>query len=265
MSCLVWLNLSIATSTSSFALVCKRWSTLWGKQHPTVTSYATPPTSVSQLQYSFDCGLGVRRANGEAFVSAVRTGNLDLVKVAHRNGCVSISNAHGEAAQRGFLDIIRWGRKNDDLSWVYAEICGKAARGGHMDIVQWARENGCPWDSISNLELARGGCLGMLCWARRNGCPWDQRMCSEAAAGGCLRILQYARKNGCEWDAIRCAGAAEEGHLHILQWARENGCPWDASTHSAASKKGHVDVLYWARKNGFQWDRKLCSEVATLG
>lgn len=94
-----------------FAPVSSSWRTTWG-QRPAWTSYTTADTSVTQLQYSFECGLS--RDCSALCSTMARLGELEALQCARENGC--------------FWD------------W---KTCQAAAGAGHLELLQWARQSGC--------------------------------------------------------------------------------------------------------------------------
>lgn len=72
-------------------------------------------------------------------------------------------------------------RRDTKRKWL---LTVEAAREGYLDILKWARKNGCDWNSLVCTHAAKHGRFEMLKWARENGCEWDERVCSDAAEGG---------------------------------------------------------------------------------
>ncbi|CBJ32178.1 conserved unknown protein [Ectocarpus siliculosus] len=204
-----------------FATVCRGWSRAWGER-PAVTRAATNGTSVSQLSFSFHCGL--RRTKGIC-ETAAKLGRLDLLQCAVLNGCPIGKMVCAEAALRGHLGIIWWARTYGS-EWDES-TCSAAASGRHLKILQYCREHGCPWDAGTTASAARCGSLGVLKWARENGCEWDEDTSTSAAFGGHLDILMWCREQGCGWSEATTAVAASRGHWGVLQFCLENGCPRD--------------------------------------
>lgn len=269
-----------------FAPVCKIWRASWG-QRPTYTCYATPSTSLSQLLYSFDCGIPRNRVGVCAAVTSA--GSPELLQLARKHGCPWDRQTCARAAAAGHLDVLKWAR-NNGCPW-NEDTCSGAARGGHLHVLRWARANGCRWDENTCGGAASAGHLNILRWARdencRKGdqmylaaftgwrravryfyagdrnCPWGTLTCWEASKSGHLDVLQWARDNGCPWNADTCMGAAEGGHLEVLRWARSNGCPWNERTCSGAAQGGNLGILQWARENGCPWDEYTCNCAAS--
>lgn len=147
-----------------FALVCKRWKKVWG-QRPTNTMALTPATSVSQLSYSFECGLGRTTA---LCTTAIEIGRLDLLRCAKANNCPWQGNMCDLAAEAGDLELLQWARTRN-YPWG-PQTCAALASGGHLKALRWCRENGCPWDK-NTLEEAEYDHDDVVEWALANGCP----------------------------------------------------------------------------------------------
>jgi hypothetical protein len=119
---------------------------------------------------------------------------LEIVKLAHENGCL-------------------WSE------WT----CYCAASNGHLELLKWLHENGCPWDKRTCSYAAERGYLGVLKYAYENGCRWCYRTCSYAARYGHLEVLKYAYANGCRLDKITCYFAMRNSKLEVLKWLEESG------------------------------------------
>ena len=127
---------------------------------------------------------------------------------------------------------------------LYAKhYASEAARRGSLKLLTWGRENGCCWDVSTCKFAAEGGHLDVLKWLREKGCPWDHDTCTGAAAYGHLEVLQWARENESFWnkEAV-CKASAWGGHLDMLKWAIENGCSWVNDCSYLAGKGGHLEV-----------------------
>lgn len=249
-----------------FAPVSKDWRSAWGGR-PTVTSYATPHTSLSQLRWSLECGLKKDKGvlNGRVLASLARTGDLELIEVAHKKlGCRVLSNFFIVAAECGHLDILIWATRTVERSWDVT-VSAAAAKGGHLHILRWGKSNGQHWQGETVCSsAAAGGQLHVLRWLRENGCRWNQATCMEAARGGHLATIQWARQQGCPWGIGTCTAAATGGP-HIFRWVREHGCPWNASTCIALAEVGDLATLRWAKENGCPWVEPCVLSAAARG
>ncbi|CAM9453495.1 unnamed protein product [Ectocarpus sp. 6 AP-2014] len=249
-----------------FAPVSHDWRSAWGGR-PTVTSYATPHTSLSQLRWSLDCGLKKEKGvqNGRVLSSLARTGDVGLLEVAHKKlGCRLMSRFFVVAAGCGHLDALIWATRTGDRSWDVS-ASSAAAKGGHLHILRWAKSNRQPWQGVTVCSsAAAGGQLHVLRWLRENGCHWNHSTCTEAARGGHLATIQWARQQGCPWSVRTCAAAATGGPP-ILRWLREHGCPWDANTCFALAEVGDLATLRWAKENGCPWVQSRVLSAAARG
>lgn len=118
-----------------FAMVSREWRVAWGQRRPKVTRAVTSDTTLPQLLYSFECGLGKSSTVCDA---AAAIGRLDLLQCARSFGCP-------------------WG-----------SVCSKAAAGGHLNILKFARANGCPINWTTYRAARRKGHANILSWARTN-------------------------------------------------------------------------------------------------
>lgn len=147
-----------------FASVCKKWRSVWGAR-PTQTKALGPARSVSQLSYSFECGLVPAYA---LCTACIDMGRLDLLRCAMGNNCPYHGDVGMLAAEAGDLDTIKWARTRN-YPWG-TETCATLAGGGHLSALKWCRERGCPWD-MNTLERAEWEYNDVVLWALANGCP----------------------------------------------------------------------------------------------
>ena len=155
------------------------------------------------------------------------------------------------AAENGYLNILKWARKNY-YPWD-EKTCTNAAKNGHLNILKWCRKNKCTvsWNITTRNEAIFTDNFKILNLECNDICPpRNNNTCTEASKNGHLKILKWARNNGCSWDKNTCSEAAKNGYLKILKWARNNGCYWDKHTCNEAAKNGHLNVLKWAHNNG---------------
>lgn len=114
-----------------FALVSRGWRTAWGRR-PTVTKALTTYSTVSQLLFSFECGLGPSAALCD---TAARLGRLDLLQIARARGCPFGLKTSANAAEAGHITILKYLRRNGcPWNWTTYQA---AARGGHRNILEW--------------------------------------------------------------------------------------------------------------------------------
>ena len=174
-----------------FAPVSRSWRTAWGKR-PSSTSFVTQDSSVSQLRYSFLCGLP--RDNIGVCNRLARLGKLEQLRFARQNGCV-----------------------------FNVETSSEAASSGHLPTLKYLRQSGCPWSCGTCSSAAARGHLEVLVWARNNGCPWDEMTCSGSVLGGHLAAFQWARRYGCPWRQEDCLRLARVmNHHHVLAWLQKH-------------------------------------------
>lgn len=118
-----------------FALVSRGWRAAWGRRRTATKALATD-SSVSQLLYSFECGLGRSAAVCD---TAARLGRLDLLQIARARGCPFGLRTSANAAEAGHLTILKYLRRNGcPWNWTTYQA---ASRGGHRDILEWMCAN----------------------------------------------------------------------------------------------------------------------------
>lgn len=221
-----------------FALVCKSWWSRWG-QRPKVTRAISADASVSQLQYSFNCGLARSHLVSDA---AAWVGRLDLLQKARLRGCPC-----------------------DETT------CAAAAAAGSVSILEFLRDDGCPWFAMTCIRAAEHGHLGVIKYAIANGCSLTEEdkfhVAARAAEGGHLTLLQWLLSEGSvAWNEVMAVYAAQGGQIGVLEWARGKGFPLDVEElTSVAACEGHKNTLLWLRANGFPFDEMTCFGAAQGG
>ncbi len=155
------------------------------------------------------------------YITAIKTGNLELLKVMHlRKPLPRLTCAL--AAEHNQMGVLQWCESFIPLN---EDVCVQAAHSGHLHILQWARSRTppCPWNDIACFGAIYGGQLDVLQWLRAQDppCPWKIN-------------------DVCMWAALYCK-------LHILQWLRslDPPCPLDIGyiIHSTSVKD--LDILLW--------------------
>jgi len=125
---------------------------------------------------------------------AVNEGDLELLRILHRNGAL----------------------------WNEATFRAAVTRGDYC-CVQYMFENNCPLDFMHSVTLAaQHGHTSIVVYLRERRLPWDSNTCCAAAGGGHLSCLKHLHENGCPWDAQTTIFASTQ---QCLDYAVENGCP----------------------------------------
>ena len=101
-----------------------------------------------------------------------------------------------------------------------------AAKNGYLDLLKWYKKNGNdPFDSFICSIAAVNGHLHILKWARENNCHCQyENIAGGAAYGGHLEILKWALENKC-FIYSKCSvyqDALEGKHPHMIKWLKEN-------------------------------------------
>ena len=107
-------------------------------------------------------------------LDAIRSGDLDKVRLLHDAGCPWDSSA-----------------------------CHVAAANGHVDVLRWLHEKGCPWNASACEAAALNGHLDVLRLLHDAGCPWDASACHVAATNGHLDVLRWLLIEGAPCDSVR--------------------------------------------------------------
>jgi hypothetical protein len=119
-----------------------------------------------------------------------------------------------------------------------AAACNNAAERGYLDILRWLRENGCPWDVRAVCRLAASaGHVDVLNFVIEQGEVLSAALLTDAlnlaAEYNQLQTAQWLRERGAAWPAVlgyvqfdeeagrdlrhRWSGA-------VIAWARAEGC-----------------------------------------
>lgn len=222
-------------------------------------------------------------------VSAVRFGDMDVLKFVNTNNIRFELKAFVVAAELGNLEVLKFvmGRRYtgsfksksimDELATIFsaAAIAGhtsclefglstfdfrfsndtviRTASGGHIDCLKAMESYGFDeaFDDESVCEAAaNNGHLDCLKYLHSNGYPWDSSTCNAAASKGHLACLEYACNQGCPRNDYTCTAAAKGGHMECLKFLKEKSCFWNTATCEAASAGGHTSVLKWLIENG---------------
>ncbi len=160
--------------------------------------------------------------------------NIELLKIAKKEGYWFDNNICKWAAEAGSIEIIDWIFVQDNLDASKESINGNVLP---PELTSIAAENG-------HLEFIK-----ILYFV---GCEWDYDVTYHAAKNGHLDIIKYAMENGCGWDGDTCAGAAEKGYLDILIWAHQNRHFNQQDICYFAIQHGHEHILKWMKENGYK-------------
>lgn len=221
-----------------FAPVSTTWQEAWGQQppRPTVTSVASPESSVSQIQESFECD--PHRDGPNLCAAIAEFGKLDLLQFARENGCSWIQETSISAARAGHVHIIKWAMLHGCPC--VRDTVDAAARGGHLDVLRWLRMNDYACDDWVMKVAAYRGHLHVLRWLQENKCPLIEGTTHAAAVGGYVPVLRWLKGCNCSWDRETWHGPALRGELAMFQWLRCNGCPSSRFVSYWAACGGHV-------------------------
>lgn len=181
------------------------------------------------------------------FTQIVMYGHLRILKLLYLKGPVNakdITDALGEAASLGKLEIVKWLYyiiKKDFPKVRCRSAIGNAAASNHLDVLEWLHYNTDFKSSKSVMDFAaNNGHLEIVKW------------------------LHFNRTEGCSKHAMHYA--AKNGHLEILEWLHENrseGCTKYAMNLAAIYNRLEVvKWLYHNRIEGSVHHALLCAEEA---
>mgnify|MGYP003338565624 CR=1 FL=1 len=86
-------------------------------------------------------------------LDAIRSGDLDKVRLLHDAGCPWDSSACHVAAANGHLDMLRL-LHDAGCPWD-ASACRAATEGGHVEVLRWLLIEGAPCESVRVWALSR--------------------------------------------------------------------------------------------------------------
>jgi len=184
------------------------------------------------IKYFDEINIIVKYNNNHICNVAARIGSLNLLKVAHENGCTLVKEAY---ILNGYMR--------------YDATCTFAARNGHINCLEYLKDNDCPFDEDTFEAAASGGHLDCIIYLCKNNCPWNESVCTAAASNGHLKCLIYLYEHGCPWDDFYiCTAAATSGQLDCLIYAHENGGLFDEYIYLDTKKMGHNECLKYIEK-----------------
>jgi hypothetical protein len=185
---------------------------------------------------------------------AMELGCVSAVERMQRQGRLSRQELLCQAAVRsGQLEELKVLRA-DGWPWD-RDTCSAAALGGHLEVLQWTRANGYPWDIRTCHKAAEGGHLKVLLWARKNGCPCDENELHIAAQNGQVAIVQVLKWAGADVNQAMDTGAtplyiaAQQGQEAIVQALIEVGADVNKARDDAwtplsiAAQVGHTAIV----------------------
>jgi len=106
------------------------------------------------------------------------------------------------AAKSGDLEIVRYLHENG-CEWD-TMACWSAANEGHLQVLKYLHENGCQWNEHTFAAGVASGNMELLEYLYQNGCPWNESSCTTAVQNGRLDILRWLHENGCQCDVKNC-------------------------------------------------------------
>ena len=181
---------------------------------------------------------------------ATKTGNLEKVKEAIKDGATIFGQDIFDAAKNGHLDIVKYlvDEKKIDIpeSAVY-----RAVKNGHLDVVKYlVDEKGQDISVDSVFFAAANGHLDMVKYLVGKGKSIDGEEVSNAAKNGHLDIVKYLVEKGAKISDNTVYVAAQDGHLDVLKYlVGEKGVNINSAAEDAV-KNDHLDVVKYLVEKG---------------
>lgn len=203
---------------------------------------------------------------------AIIRGDLEMTKWLHANRFQCLDDPMEDAAEHGYLAILRWLYETLPDLGICVSVMDFAAENNHLHIVKWLHENrstGC--SDTAMILAAANGVLDMVQWLHTNrqefgaaesknvvssDCPTTVRAVPVsavdfAAAKGYLDIVKFLLGH----QDVHCTTttmnvATSSGHLDIVKWLHENragGCTVNAMGFAASN--GFLNVVRWLHEN----------------
>jgi len=204
------------------------------------------------MQILYENGFNILTKN--AFVRAVASQNVEIIKWLHNLGCPFDIFATREAVHQKSLIILKllveWGCAVGD------DYCLPPAIRGDLEMLQYLHDIGCPLYEDVIAHAASGGHLHIIIWCREQGCKWNSHACARTVYWNHLNVLRWLRgfdRNTCElksneteicpWDEKVCLEAIQYNHIDILKFALENTMKFTSDCFDAAMKSKNVDIV----------------------
>lgn len=174
---------------------------------------------------------------------AVKSGNLEVVKLLHSKGYTFDEFTFLQAVESGNLDIFEWlcmmDCKNDHrLNMQYG------LEGGNLDIVKYLFEREwMPPSPISSYYATKSGNLKLVEWLFDENFEFDD--ISGALCNGSLEIIKLFLEKGYELSEDAMDVAAGSGNLELLQFLHKMGLDYDQDTMWQAAERGHMNIVWW--------------------
>ncbi len=215
-------------------------------------------------------------------VAAVKSGNLDMVKLL-RKWKYPWSDIIGRTAcALGKLDIIKW--LYDNKSSLPNNACQLAAKHGHLNTLIWLHNNTFDLGN-SALEAARNGYLESLVWIYEQLKILPDTICAAAANGGNLSVLRWLINHGYTCNHEVLDAAIEGGNIEIIEWIishisilellppnikhkdtdKDRVKIFTPEHCTMAAKSGNIILLKWLRGHGCKWDEDTTCVAAMNG
>jgi len=167
--------------------------------------------------------------------SAVRVGNLEMVKWLYSNGCTS--------------DVF---------------TCANATEQGHLEVLQYLHENGCPLTRFTMYHATIHNKIDILEYLHSNDCPGERDVCVTAVRNSQFEVLKWFNEKGFSLGNKACEYAVENNRLDVLTWLREIGCDWDSTAYVNAINNDRMDIVQYLHENNCPWSDQVFNHIDRL-
>jgi hypothetical protein len=169
--------------------------------------------------------------------AAVIRGRFDILTWALDNGCpMNEYNCIESAAEHGHLKILDWLWPRQDWGLhVATMIMNFAAQRGDLEMLRWGKKRFLSCTKSIYMEAAINGQLEAIKWLLRNRYPSDSSFSNSAAQRGHLKLVRWLVENeiksGAEADQ-----ALQFGQLRVLKYLKSKGI-WSKTVDNLAKQK----------------------------
>jgi hypothetical protein len=212
---------------------------------------------------------------------AARSGNLEMLKWAHAEGCGWNNHVIGVVAAIGNIEMLKWCLDNG-CPYKNSDI-GQAAVRGHVAVLEWWKENdydineGCNIDTLA----ATYGHIPVLEWMLENFFDIRYDVLHIAAKSGNLETVKWIRYNlKIPITTKVMAGAARSGVKEIVEWLciecgkleeddegdeDDYKLLFNEEVFDEACISGDFEFMKWLHSKGCPVGPQSCSIVAPSG
>lgn len=200
------------------------------------------------------------------FTNALKYGHMEMVKLLFKKEYINYVSMISEyAPQSGNLDLLKW--LHDNGCRFDADACDQAVRSGNFDMVKWIRQIAkAPLTTRTLIACIETNRFDMLKWCKENCTACNELACAIAAKEKQYDMLKWLVEKGAPYDSKVTACIARNGNLQMLKWCNTVGIPMDRITTEFAANSGNFEILEWCMTEcNIPWDFVDCSKVVETG